>query len=222
MTGAALFDIDGTLVDSNYLHIDAWGRAVESVGIHVERWRVHDVIGMDSSVLIAELIGEDAAARLSDQITDRHAELYAELTPQLRALPRAQALLRAVADRGVTVVLATSAPPAELDLIGRVLDLADGVAELTNADDVETAKPAPDVVSVALQKAGVDAADAIFVGDTPFDVTAAKKVGVPTIALRSGGRSTAELTGAGAIAVYDDPADLMAHLDESPLARLWS
>lgn len=218
---AVLFDIDGTLVDSTYLHIDAWTGAVASVGIDVEQWRVHRVIGMDSGKLIAALIGSDAAARFGDQITERHAELYAALGDRLRAFPRAQELLRAVADRGVQVVLATSAPQNELDLIRRVLDLDDGIAHLTSSDDVDTAKPAPDVVAVALQMAGVPPARAIFVGDTTWDIEAAAKAGVQTVSVLSGGVGGAELTGAGAVEVYEDPAHLLDRLDQSALAALW-
>lgn len=218
---AALFDIDGTLVDSNYLHIDAWTLAIASVGIDVEQWRVHQVIGMDSRKLIAALIGEDAAADLGDRITERHGEQYAALAPRLRVFPRVQELLRAVADRGVQVVLATSAPQQELDLIARVLDLGAHVAHLTSSDDVETAKPAPDVVGAALNMAGVDAGRAVFIGDTIWDVIAAGTASVSTIGVRSGGIGGDELRDAGAVEVYEDVAHLLAHLDESALSALW-
>jgi HAD superfamily hydrolase (TIGR01549 family) len=221
MTGsvkAVLFDIDGTLVDSNYLHIDAWDRAFTEVGHPVNTWRIHRAIGMDSEKLLEALLEDDVEA-LSDKAKEAHTRHYEGMSDRLRSFGRAQDLLRTLAERGFEVVLATSAPENELELLRRTLDVEDAIATLTSADDVESAKPAPDIVQIALQRAEAEADEAVFVGDTVWDVEAAGRAGVPTIGLRSGGVSEGELRDAGAVAVYDDVAHLLAELDSSPLRR---
>jgi HAD superfamily hydrolase (TIGR01509 family) len=221
MTGsvkAVLFDIDGTLVDSNYLHIDAWDRALTEVGHPVNTWRIHRAIGMDSSKLLEALL-EDDTERLGDRAKEAHTRHYEAMADRLRSFGQAQDLLRTLADRGFEVVLATSAPKNELELLRRTLDVEDAIATLTSADDVESAKPDPDIVQIALKRAEAGPDEAIFVGDTVWDVEAAGRAGVPTIGFRSGGISEGELRDAGAIAVYDDAAHLLAELDTSPLRR---
>lgn len=221
MTGsvkAVLFDIDGTLVDSNYLHIDAWDRAFTEVGHPVNTWRIHRAIGMDSGKLLETLL-EDDVERLADEAKEAHKRIYEGMSDRLRSFGQAQDLLRTLAERGFEVVLATSAPPNELELLRRTLDVEDAIATLTSAEDVESAKPSPDIVQIALQRADAEADEAVFVGDTVWDVEAAGRAGVPTIGLRSGGVSEGELRDAGAVAVYDDVAHLLAELDESPLRR---
>lgn len=214
---AVLFDIDGTLVDSNYLHVDAWDRALADVGHPVDAWRIHRAIGMDSSRLLETLLGDDAD-ELGDRAKDRHAHHYEASSGRLRSFDGAQVLLRELHGRGLQVVLATSAPPDELEVLLSVLDVDDALSEVTSSSDVETAKPEPDIVRVALDKAGVSAESAIFVGDAVWDVEAAKRAGVGVIGVLSGGVSAQELRDAGAIAVYDDVRDLFDHLDSSPLA----
>lgn len=213
---AVLFDIDGTLVDSNYLHIDAWDRAFAEVGNPVSTWRIHRSIGMDSGILLEALLG-DRVDELADRAKEAHTRHYSAMGDRLRSFGRAQELLRTLADRGYEVVLATSAPENELAMLRRTLDMEDALASLTSAEDVESAKPDPDIVQVALRKAGVEPGQAVFVGDTVWDVEAAGRAGVPTIGMRSGGVSEGELRDAGAVAVYDDPAHLLAELDSSPL-----
>lgn len=221
MTGslkAVLFDIDGTLVDSNYLHIDAWDRALKEVGHPVNTWRIHRAIGMDSAKLLETLL-EDDVETLADRAKEAHTRHYEAMGDRLRSFGRAQELLRTLAEGGYEVVLATSAPANELEMLRRTLEVEDAIATLTSAEDVAEAKPAPDVVQVALQKAGVAPEEAIFVGDTVWDVEAAREAGVATIGFRSGGVSEGELRDAGAVAVYDDAAHLLAELDSSPLRR---
>jgi HAD superfamily hydrolase (TIGR01509 family) len=215
---AVLFDIDGTLVDSNYLHIDAWDRALTEVGHPVNTWRIHRAIGMDSGKLLEALLEDDVEA-LGDRAKEAHTRLYEAAGDRLRSFGQAQELLRTLAERGYEVVLATSAPENELQMLRRTLDVEDAIATLTSAEDVAEAKPSPDIVQVALQKAGVAPDEAIFVGDTVWDVEAAGRAGVATIGLRSGGVSEGELRDAGAVAVYDDAAHLLAELDSSPLRR---
>jgi HAD superfamily hydrolase (TIGR01549 family) len=215
---AVLLDIDGTLVDTNYLHVDAWLRACADVGHPVDAWRVHRAIGMDSARLLETLLGDDAE-RLSDAVKDRHAVHYAADQERMRRFAGAQELLRELAGRGVQVVLATSAPQEEFDMIIQALDPGDTVSEVTTAEDVESAKPAPDVVQVALEKAGVAADEAIMVGDAAWDAEACSRAGVRCIGVLSGGYAAAELRDAGAIRVYDDVAQLLRELDDSPLYR---
>lgn len=220
MTGspkAVLFDVDGTLVDSNYLHVEAWAHAFNELGVPVESWRVHRAIGQDSARLLAALLG-DRADELGERATELHFGYYEDLASRLRPLDGAQELLRALAHRGTTVVLATSAPEDELALLRKALDADDAITAATNADDVGMAKPDPSIVRVALEKAGVEPAEAIFVGDTVWDCIAASRAGVRTIGLLSGGSSSAELRSAGAISVYDNPAALLAEIHLSPLA----
>jgi HAD superfamily hydrolase (TIGR01509 family) len=213
---AVLFDIDGTLADTNYLHVDAWLRACVDVGHPVDAWRVHRAIGMDSSKLL-EILFDDDAERLGDDAKERHKVHYAAQRDRMRRFAGAQELLKELADRGLQVVLATSAPQEEFDMLTEVLDAGDVVSEVTTGEDVGTAKPAPDVVQVALKKAGVSAEEAIMVGDAAWDAQSCVKAGVRCIGVLSGGYGASELRDAGAIAVYDDVAELLRRLDETPI-----
>lgn len=218
-SAAVLFDIDGTLVDSNYLHVFAWSMALNDVGHRVDDWRIHAAIGMDSSKLKEALLGDDAE-HLDEAATDAHSEHYDKLSSELRPFAGARDLLQKCADRGLRVVLATSAPEDELKKLRAALDSDDVYYSVTSSEDVETAKPEPDIVKEALSKGEVDASHAIMVGDTVWDIAAASKAGVHCIGVQSGGIGAAELTAAGAVAVYTDVADLLEHFDESPLAAL--
>jgi HAD superfamily hydrolase (TIGR01509 family) len=213
---AVVFDIDGTLVDTNYLHIDAWLRAFVDIGRPVDAWRIHAAIGMDSAKLLDALLGEDAE-RLGDAAKERHRIHYAADEERIRAFADARALLDELARRGLKVVLATSSPPEEFAMTTKVLDAGDAVLTATTSSDVGTAKPEPDLVQVALQRAGVAAEDAVMVGDAVWDVQAAERAGVRCIGVRTGGVSGDELAQAGAVAVYDDVAALLADLDDGPL-----
>ncbi|MBV9162453.1 MAG: HAD family hydrolase [Pseudonocardiales bacterium] len=219
--GAVLFDIDGTLVDSSYLHISAWLHALRAVGHPVDAWRIHRGQGMGSSELLAALLGE-VSDEVSLQAKQHHSERYRQSSELLRAFDGARDLVAEVAQRGVIVVLATSAAPEELELLRSVLGIEDAVAEITAAQDVEAAKPEPDLIQVALQQAGVTADRAVYVGDTVWDVKACGKAGVACVGVLSGGVSAAELIEAGAVAVYEDCRALLRELDTSPLAALWS
>ena len=211
---AVLFDVDGTLVDSNYAHVEAWTRALAELDRPVDSWRIHGAIGMDSAKLLETLLGEDASA-LGERAKKLHSRFYAELSGALRPLTGARELVREVARRGQRPVLATSAPEDELKILRRVLDLDDSVYAVTSSEDVDTAKPEPDIVQVALERAGVATSDAVFVGDSLWDVQAAVRANVRCVALRSGGTGALELFDAGAFFVWDDPADLLSHYDET-------
>jgi HAD superfamily hydrolase (TIGR01549 family) len=216
-----LFDVDGTLVDSNYLHVHAWCRAFHEAGRAVDAWRIHRSIGMGSGKLLAALLGEQDADLIGAGVKDRHSHHYLESGALLRPFDRAPELIRAIAGHGVRVVLATSAGPDELELLRRVLDVDDVVAGIVAGHDVEATKPDPEPVFAALDRAGTAPEDTLFVGDSVWDVHAATKAGVRTVALLSGGVGAAELTGAGAVATYDDPAALLDDLAGSPLAALF-
>ncbi|MGE2834858.1 HAD family hydrolase [Mycobacterium sp. SMC-4] len=216
---AVLFDVDGTLVDSNYLHVYAWMRAFQSEGVPVDAWRIHRCIGMDGTTLVRTL-ADDAAADVLDRLKDLHSEYYRETAKLLAPLPGARDLLRRVADLGLQVVLATSAPEDELQILREVLDCDDVVAEITSSQDVDIAKPKPDIVQVALDRAGVGAQDAVFVGDAVWDCEAAARAGVASIAVLSGGVSRAELYEAGAMDVFEDAGDLLAKLDTTRIGEL--
>jgi len=219
-TSAILLDIDGTLVESNYLHVDAWDRAFVAVGRPVEVWRIHRSIGMDSDMLIDALLGDDAA-EFGEEAKNKHSEYYLASTGRLRPIPGARELLAELDRRGhAVVVLATSAPEEELDILLSVLKVDSTLAATTSSGDVGTAKPDPDIIETALGKAAVGAGRAVMIGDSVWDVTAAVRAKVTCIGLLSGGFGADELLAAGAAAVYDDVADLLDHLDESPIARL--
>ncbi len=219
---AVLFDVDGTLVDSNYLHVHAWQRAFLTEGVTVEAWRIHRCIGMDGTALVKTLLvktlSDDADDDVRNRLTDAHSRYYQETASMLTPLPGARELLRRVADLGLQVVLATSAPEDELALLREVLDCDDVISEVTSSRDVETAKPEPDIVRVALGRAGVTADRAVFIGDAVWDAEAARRAGVTCIGVLSGGVSRSELLGAGAVEVFENAAQLLDHLDETPIA----
>jgi HAD superfamily hydrolase (TIGR01549 family) len=216
-TKAVLFDIDGTLVDSNYLHVDAWDRAFTAVGHPVDVWRIHRAIGMDSGKLLKRLLEGDAEI-IGDDAKARHDTLYMNTTDRLRPIGGGKALLEELTRRGHRVVLATSAPEDELKMLLAVLDVDDTVQAVTSSEDVGNAKPDPDIIRIALQKAGVSPREAVMVGDSVWDVEAADRAGVRCVGVLSGGVGREELLSAGASAVYEDVAELLHELSSSPIA----
>ncbi|HEX9174807.1 MAG TPA: HAD family hydrolase [Mycobacterium sp.] len=216
---AVLFDIDGTLVDSNYLHVHAWARAFHDVGIAAEVWRIHRSIGMDGSALVKTLSG-DADDEVKEQLKDLHSRYYKELAPMLKVLPGGREILEQVPSMGLQVVLATSAPDDELSILRDVLDRDNLVSEMTSSADVDTAKPQPDIIEVALKRAGVTANRAVFIGDSVWDAEACRRAGVPSIGVLSGGVSRDELTAGGAQVVFEDARELVEHVDDTPIAEI--
>jgi HAD superfamily hydrolase (TIGR01509 family) len=185
----------------------------------VDAWRVHEAIGMDSALLLEKLFG-DTESDVATTAAQYNTAYFAEHFHELRLLPGARELLAATAALGHRVVLATSAPDSELEVLLRLIDSDDVISAVTHSGDVEQAKPAPDVIQTALERADVDASNAVMVGDAVWDVHAAGKAGVAAIALRSGGGQVEELRKAGVATVYDDADDLLRHLDESPIGSL--
>jgi HAD superfamily hydrolase (TIGR01509 family) len=218
---AVLFDVDGTLVDSNYLHVYAWQRAFDAEGITVAAWHIHRLIGMDGSKLVRTL-SDEAPTDVQDRLSDAHSRYYREIAPLLTPLPGARALLRRVAELGPQVVLASSAPDDELEILRKVLGCDDVIAETTSSRDVDTAKPEPGILQVALDRAGVTPDRAVFVGDAVWDAHAAAGAGLPCIGLLSGGIAHAELQAAGASPIFADPQDLLEHLESTRIAALVS
>ncbi|PZE27267.1 MULTISPECIES: HAD family hydrolase [unclassified Curtobacterium] len=218
-TTAVLFDIDGTLADSNYPHVDAWWRAFHAAGQPVDAWRIHRCIGMDSSSLLEELVGS-ADSDVAKQAKEFHTAYYREHFQELHILPGVHDLLEEVARRGHKVVLATSAPEAELAILRELLQIEDTIEVVTSGGDVEQAKPDPGIIQLALERSGADPDHAIMVGDSKWDVIAAGRAGVAAIGVLSGGISEAELREAGAVAVFDDPAAILAGIDDSPIGQL--
>ncbi|MGK2883156.1 MAG: HAD family hydrolase [Mycobacterium sp.] len=216
---AVLFDIDGTLVDSNYLHVHAWYRAFSELRIPVQSWQIHRSIGMDGKKLL-ETLAPTADEDTRGQLKDLHTKYYQETTSLLSPLPGARDILDRIDSLGLQVVLATSAPEDELATLRAVLDRDDLVSTVTSAEDVETAKPEPDIVEIALARAEVTSERAVFIGDAVWDVKASVTAGVTCIGLLSGGYSRSELEQAGAAMVFDNALDLCAHLADSPVQRL--
>ncbi len=211
-----LFDVDGTLVDTSYLHAVSWWQAFRHAGLDVPMARIHRAVGMGAEHLVHEVTDGAADDRLSELKTS-HDAVYATYWPALRLLPGARELVLHCHRAGLVTVLASSASKPEFEVLTRVLDLDDAIDATTNADDADSSKPDPDIVEVALGKAGLQPQNAVFVGDAVWDVQAAGRVGVRCIGLESGGTSAAELREAGAVATYRDAADLLAHGSESPL-----
>ncbi|MGW1004328.1 HAD family hydrolase [Streptomyces sp. NPDC002520] len=216
---AAIFDIDGTLVDTNHLHVVTWWEAFRQADHHVPMRDIHRAVGLSGGDLLDHLLGDDHDPDQDDQLTAAHHTLYATYFERLPALDAAGDLLRALAGRGWQVVLATSASGAELSALRGAIDADDVILGVTSADDVADGKPAPDPVRQARELAGVPSERALFVGDSVWDMKAAVRDGVTPVAVLSGGIPRADLEEAGAQAVYRDPADLLAHLDTSVFAQ---
>ncbi|MET8279533.1 HAD family hydrolase [Micromonospora sp. NPDC005174] len=214
-----LFDVDGTLVDTTYLHTVSWWEALRQVDRPVPMATVHRSIGMGSDKLLDHLLGPERDRDDDPKLRDAHDTLYTEYWERLTPLPRAADLLRACAEQGLRVVLATSAAEHEVGALLRALKADDVVDTVTSSADAQESKPAPDILEAALEQSGLSAERVVFVGDSVWDVAAAGKLDIPCVGLTCGGTSRGELAGAGAVAVYDDPAALLAELADSPLTR---
>ncbi|HEX9496133.1 MAG TPA: HAD family hydrolase [Candidatus Limnocylindria bacterium] len=213
---ALIFDLDGTLVDTVYGHVIAWQRALAEAGLPIEGWKVHRRIGM-SGGLFARAVAREAGRPLSDdeakRLQDRHGELFRQLLPERRALPGAIELLRDLRERDIRYGIATSGRHPEIDLSLEILGVAPGTIVIDRGD-VLRAKPEPDLFLKCQQQLGVSATDCYVVGDAVWDLLAARRAGMLSVGLLSGGYGWDELTSAGAFRVYRDPADLHRSLDE--------
>ncbi|GGQ54246.1 HAD family hydrolase [Couchioplanes azureus] len=219
-TRGVLFDVDGTLVDTTYLHAVAWWEALRQHDRDVPMARIHRAIGMGSDKILDHLLGTDRDTGADDRLSAAHDVLYGAWWERLRPLPGAADLLRACAGRGLAVVLASSSKGPELAKLRRVVDADDVITAATSSADAEESKPAPDILEAALDQSGVDARQCVFVGDSVWDVKAAAKLDIPCIGLTCGGTGADELSQAGAVETYEDPAGLLAALDRSAIKKL--
>jgi HAD superfamily hydrolase (TIGR01549 family) len=212
---AAILDVDGTLVDTNYHHAIAWYRAFREHGVSVPVWRIHRHIGMGGDQLVAAVAGEGVEKRAGDAIRAAEGSFYGELIDEVQALEGARELIEDLKRRGHTVILASSAKEGEVDRYLDLLDARDLADDWTTSADVAATKPEPDLVAAALDKA----ADltGVMIGDTIWDVAAAARADLKTVAVLTGGFSAAELREAGAVAVFTSPVELRDSLDSTPL-----
>ena len=212
-----VFDVDGTLLDTNWFHTVSWWRAFRRHGHVVPMADLHRLIGMGSGRLISEVLGRD-----DDEINDAYSEEYHRFADEIVAFDGAAELLGAVARRGAAVALATSAKPEDLDTMLERIGADEGViTHVTSSGDADESKPSPEIFQLAVEGADIDPVRAVVVGDTVWDVQAATNAGLRGVGVRSGGIAEAELREAGALAVYDDVGHLLKSLDSSPLAQLF-
>jgi len=217
MIRGVLLDVDGTLVDSNDAHARAIVEALEACGLQASFDKVRSLIGMGSDKLLEAAAGLKEDDPRAEQVGDRKKEIFQErYLPGLRPFPHTRELLQRLRERGLPLVAASIRSSASA--IRRSFPNSSSLAELaaTSASEVEESKPEPDIIEAALRKIGLPPGEVLLLGDTPYDIEAARKAGVGTVALRCGGWSDEDL--AGAVAIYQDPADLLARFDESPFA----
>jgi HAD superfamily hydrolase (TIGR01509 family) len=218
MERAAVFDVDGTLVDTNHLHVATWWEAFRQAGHQVPMHAIHRSIGLGSEDLIARLLGDRRDKDQDAELSAAHKALYGQYFDRLPPLEDAGRLLRRLDSDGWTVVLATSASGPELSALRRAISADDAITATASAEDVKEGKPAPEPVEHALELAGVPAERAVLVGDTVWDMRAGSRAGVRCVGVLCGGIPRADLAKAGAEIVYDDPAHLLSALADSPLA----
>src|SRR4051812_22840661 len=216
MPPAAILDIDGTLVDTNYHHTIAWYRAFRQHGVVLPIWKIHTHIGMGGDQLVASLTDEQTDEEKGDDIRSAEKALYMALIEEVEPVEEAREFVVGLKERGHTVVLASSAKADEVEHYLDLLDVREVADAWTTSADVEATKPEPDLVKAAVEKAGDGGA--VMVGDTPWDIEAARKADVQTVAVITGGFSRAELEEAGAAVVFESVAELRSRLSETPLA----
>jgi HAD superfamily hydrolase (TIGR01509 family) len=207
MAKAVVLDVDGTLMDTNYLHVEAWARAFEEVGHRVPRVLLHRQVGKGSDLLISEFVEDEEAAERIDEL---HSEFYAELQEHGHPLPGAKELIPSLRGRGYEVWFVTSAKDEELEHHMQELEAEGEISGVVNSSDVENSKPAPDIFELTLERVGASPNETVAVGDAVWDVEAADGAGIRTVAVLTGGAfSEGELKEAGAVAVFQDCAALL-------------
>lgn len=210
-----VLDVDGTLVDSVYTHVEAWMRAFRGIGVPVEAWRIHRAIGMGGDKLVPEIAGDRVEEALGDQVREMHDSEYDDLVAGVQLLPGADVLLEELKRRGFRVVLASSGTKTQTEQALEKLDRSDLTDDWVSSEDVDDSKPEPDLVEVALGRAS--SRQAVMVGDSVWDVKAGARAGIPVIGLRCGGFPEEQLREVGAVALFDNPRDLVDRWDESGL-----
>jgi HAD superfamily hydrolase (TIGR01549 family) len=216
MPTAAILDIDGTLVDTNYHHALAWYRAFRQHGIVLPLYKIHRHIGMGGDHLVEALAGEEVEQEQGDDLRAAEGPLYMAMIEEVEPLEGARELIVELKDQDRPVVLASSAKEQEVEHYLDLLDARDLADDATSSADVEATKPEPDLVKAAIEKAGQD--DAVMVGDSTWDCEAAKRAGIETVAVLTGGFSEQELRDAGASVVFDSIVELREKIGETPLA----
>lgn len=216
---AVLFDVDGTLIDSSYLHALAWWQAFRREGHDIPMSALHRCVGMGGDKLVQHFLPECDDATQESLLTT-HGAVFSTFWPSLRAFDGARDLLAACSQAGLAVGLASSAQQRDLDASMEVLAARDVIDAWTSSGDAEASKPDPDILVACLEKLKIDAADAVFVGDAVWDVQAAAALGIQAIALTCGGISAGELRDAGAAEIYDSPRQLLDHLSDSIIGAL--
>jgi HAD superfamily hydrolase (TIGR01509 family) len=217
MPSVAILDVDGTLVETNYHHAIAWYRAFTQHDVELPVWRIHRAIGMGGDQLVGALAGDEVEQQMGDDIRTAEKVLYLAMIHEVRPLPGARRLLDTLTERGHRVVLASSAKEQEIEHYLDLLGAREIVDAWTSSADVEKTKPEPDLVQTALEKVG--GGDAVMIGDSVWDVEAAKRAGIPTVAVRTGGFGHDELAAAGAACVFESLDELIESLEDTPLTR---
>ena len=220
MIKAVIFDVDGTLVDSNDLHVEAWQEAFRGCGKEVTYEELHEQMGKGGDQLMPVFCSREELDKFGEELERSRTELFANVyLPRVRPFPRVRELFERIKADGLSIALASSAKEEELARHKQSLRIEDLLEAATSADDAERSKPHPDIFQAALAGIGhVKPEEAVVVGDTPYDVMAAGKAGIRTIALLSGGFTEEDLRSAGAVEIYQDAADLLEHFDESLLS----
>jgi HAD superfamily hydrolase (TIGR01549 family) len=213
---AFIFDIDGTLVDSNELHVDSWDRAFRKFGKHFPRERLRAQIGKGSDQYLPEFLTKTEIAEFGKDLDEYRSEIFRkEYLPRVKPFPKVRELFQRIRDDGKRIMLASSGKKKDTKYYVDLLKIDSLIEGYISAEDADRSKPAPDIFAAALEKLGdISRNDAIAVGDTRFDVEAAAKAGLKTIALTCGGTTEEVLRKAGAVAIYADPADLLAHYED--------
>jgi HAD superfamily hydrolase (TIGR01509 family) len=217
---AVLFDVDGTLVDSTYLHTLAWWQAFQQAGYDVSMARIHRSVGMGGDKILAALLPADRDVSADEAIMSSHAAVFATFWPYLRPLDGAKDLLARCHESGFAVALASSARDRDLEILRATIGADAYIDAATSSKDARESKPEPDILVAALEAVGVQAKDAVYVGDSVWDIYAAKALDMPTIGLTCGGTSEAELRSTGAVEVYETPRALLENLKDSAIDKL--
>ena len=213
---AFIFDIDGTLVDSNELHVDSWDRAFRKFGKQFPREALRAQIGKGSDQYLPAFLTPDEIDRFGKELDEYRSELFRkEYLPRVRPFPKVRELFQRIRDDHKRIVLASSGKKADTEYYVKLLKIENLIEGYISGDDADSSKPAPDIFAASLKKLGdISPADAVAVGDTRFDIEAARKAGLRTIAFLCGGTPESVLREAGAVAIYRDPADFLAHYDD--------
>lgn len=218
MLQAVIFDVDGTLIDSNDLHAQAWQRAFQHFGYDIPYDQLRSQIGKGSDKYVPHFLKPENDAKFGKELDKYKSQLFKrEYASQIVPFPGVRRLFERIRNQGLRIAFATSSKGDELAQYKQMLNVDDLVDEETSKDDAENSKPAPDIFAAALKRLRLNAAEAIAVGDTPYDAQACTKIGLPIVGVLCGGFSEAELLEAGCFAIYEDPEDLLERFDRSPL-----